>query len=211
MIRAGIVLCGGQSRRMGRPKAWLRFGSEALLSRVVRVMSEACTPLVVVSAAGQTSPPLPPSVEVVHDAAPGRGPLEGLAAGLAALAGRADAAYVSACDAPGLLVDFIRRLFDLLGDRDIAVPKVGGFTHPLAAVYRVGVLDAVRELLGAGQLRPAYLFDRVATRFVAAEEFADIDPQCRSLRNLNTPEDYQAALIESGLGGFADADARREP
>ena len=45
----GIVLCGGQSRRMGRPKAWLPFAGETMLARVVRLLSEAVSPIVVVA------------------------------------------------------------------------------------------------------------------------------------------------------------------
>src|SRR5262245_40439806 len=96
----GVVLCGGESRRMGRPKAWLPFGGERMLPRVVRVLTEVVSPVVVVAAPDQEVPPLPASVHVVRDEERGRGPLEGLAAGLAALAGKADAAYLSSCDVP---------------------------------------------------------------------------------------------------------------
>src|SRR5947208_6518233 len=94
----GIVLCGGRSSRMGRPKAWLPVGDELMLPRVVRVLREAVGPVVVVAAPGQDVPPLSAGVEVVRDEVEGLGPLAGLAAGLAALDGPADAAYLSACD-----------------------------------------------------------------------------------------------------------------
>jgi molybdopterin-guanine dinucleotide biosynthesis protein A len=96
----GVVLCGGQSSRMGRPKAWLPFGDEWMLPRVVRLLGEAAAPLVVVAAPGQDVPPLPSGVTLVRDPEQGRGPLQGLVAGLAALRGRADAAYLSSCDVP---------------------------------------------------------------------------------------------------------------
>src|SRR5947207_9913868 len=104
----GIVLCGGQSKRMGRPKAWLPFGGELMLPRVVRLLGEAAAPVVVVAAPGQEVPPLPPDVTVVRDEEKGRGPLQGLAAGLDALAGRAEAAYLSSCDVPFLRPAFVR-------------------------------------------------------------------------------------------------------
>src|SRR5947209_8147557 len=106
----GVVLCGGRSSRMGRPKAWLPFGDELMLPRVVRVLGGVVDPVVVVAAPGQDVPPLPAGVEVVRDEVEGKGPLGGLAAGLAALAGRADAAYLSACDVPFLQADFVRRV-----------------------------------------------------------------------------------------------------
>jgi molybdopterin-guanine dinucleotide biosynthesis protein A len=179
---------------MGRPKAWLPFGDELMLQRVVRVLREVVEPVVAVAAPGRDVPPLPAGVAIVRDEVEGRGPLQGLAAGLAALAGKADAAYLSSCDVPFLLPGFVRRMADVLGESSVAVPKVGDFHHPLAAVYRVSVLPVVRDLLAADRLRPVFLFDAVPTRVVGPHELADVDPAFQSLRNLNTPEDYEAAL-----------------
>ena len=196
----GIVLCGGRSSRMGRPKAWLPFGDEVMLQRVVRVLREVVDPVVVVAAPGQDVPTLPAEVEIVRDEVEGRGPLAGLAAGLAALKGKADAAYLSSCDVPFLKPEFVRRVVTFLtpdsqlSTPDIAVPKVGEYHHPLAAAYRVGVLGHVRELLAANRLRPVFLFDAVPTRVLEPHDLADIDPDFASLRNLNTPEEYEAAL-----------------
>src|SRR4051812_33515674 len=113
MSTAGVILCGGESSRMGRPKAWLPVAGEPLLCRVAGLLGEAAAPRVVVAAPGQALPPLPAGVLVVRDPERGRGPLQGLAAGLEALAGRAEAAYASACDAPFLRPAFVRRLIDL--------------------------------------------------------------------------------------------------
>ena len=62
----GIVVCGGQSQRMGRPKAWLPFAGELMLPRILRLLGEAVGPLVVVAAPGQDLPPLPEHVAVVR-------------------------------------------------------------------------------------------------------------------------------------------------
>ena len=194
---AGIVLCGGQSSRMGRPKAWLPFAGETMLGRVVRLLGTVVSPVIVVAAPGQDLPTLPAEVEVVRDPERGRGPLQGLAAGLLALTGRVGAAYVSSCDVPFLQPSFVRRMIELLGDQSIAVPDVGGYRHPLAAVYRVEVLDVVRRLLEEDRLRPAFLFDRVPTRLANESELAAVDPGLQTLRNLNTPQDYETALREA--------------
>lgn len=192
----GVILCGGESRRMGRPKAWLPFGDETLLQRVTRILGEVVQPLVVVAAPEQALPPLPVDILIVRDEERGRGPLQGLAAGLTALQGLASAAYVSSCDVPFLQPALVRRLIDLLGNQAICVPQVGDYHHPLAALYRVEVLAAVQELLRQDRLRPVYLFEQVATRVVTAAELADIDPTFQSFRNLNCPEDYQVAVQE---------------
>jgi molybdopterin-guanine dinucleotide biosynthesis protein A len=190
----GIVLCGGQSSRMGRPKAWLPFGDEVMLQRVVRILGSVVAPVVVVAAPEQEVPPLPADITVVRDEERGRGPLQGLLAGLQALRGKVDAAFLSSCDAPFLKPAFVRRLIDLLVAASICVPRVGEYHHPLAAVYRLDVIDVVQRLLGENRLRPVFLFESVATRVVEAKELADIDPDTDSLHNMNTPEDYEAAL-----------------
>ncbi len=191
----GIVLCGGESRRMGRPKAWLPFGNEVLLQRVVRILREVVDPIVVVAAPGQVVPTLPPSVALARDAHQGRGPLEGLAAGLNRLRELGcEAAYVSSTDAPLLKAEWVRQVIRLLGDAAIAVPLIDGRHHPLAAVYRTSVLPEIERLLAADRLRPVFLFDSVATRVILAVELQAVDPNFESLRNLNTPDDYEAAL-----------------
>lgn len=192
----GVVLCGGQSSRMGRPKAWLPFGKELMLPRVVRLLGEAVAPIVVVAAADQEVPLLPREIEIIRDPQPGRGPLQGLAAGLEALRGQIDAAYVSSCDVPFLRPAFVLRLVELLGDFAICVPEVGGYRHPLAAVYRIEVADVAARLLAEERLRPTLLFEEVPTRIVQPEELSDVDPAFQSLRNVNTPAEYEAALHE---------------
>lgn len=190
----GLVLCGGRSRRMGRPKAWLPFGAQPMLPHVVGRLRPAVAPVVVVAAPGQDLPELPADVQVVRDQARGRGPLQGLAAGLRALAGRVDAAFVSSCDAPLLTAPFIHRMIELLGAHPICVPWIDGIYHPLAAVYRIDVLAAVEKLLAADCLRLTSLLEEQPTLRVTADQLIDVDPRLHSLRNLNTPNDYAEAL-----------------
>jgi molybdopterin-guanine dinucleotide biosynthesis protein A len=197
----GIILCGGKSQRMGRSKAMLPFGAEPMLARVVRILSEAVTPIVVVAAPQQALPELSAGVEVVRDRAEGRGPLEGLYCGLAALRPHVTAAYVTACDVPLLRVEFVRRLIDQLGDHDVVVPQEGKFHHPLAAVYRTELVDAIAACLARDQLRMISFYDQVKTRRVAVQELAAVDPPLDSLMNLNSRGDYQAALRKAGLRG----------
>jgi molybdopterin-guanine dinucleotide biosynthesis protein A len=190
----GIVLCGGQSRRMGSAKAMLPFGSETLLQRVVRLLSEAVRPITVVAAVGQELPTLPNDVLLVRDSVSDLGPLQGLADGLESLVGHAEAAFVASCDAPFLRPAFVERMIELLGESEACVMRTDGLFHPLAAVYRLTVLPTIRRLLTENRRRMQLFFDEVPTRIVAAEEMASVDAALKSLWNLNTPEDYAAAL-----------------
>jgi molybdopterin-guanine dinucleotide biosynthesis protein A len=201
MRKGAVILCGGKSSRMGRDKATLPFGPELMLQRVVRLVGQAVAfdNMVVVAAPTQKLPELPAGIVTARDAQEYRGPLAGLATGLPALAGQVDAAYVTACDVPLLVPAFIERMFELLGDFDIAVPIDAQHHHPLAAVYRPSVIAEIQRLLNSQRMRPRFLFDEVKTREVPVDRLRDVDPQLSTLANLNHEEDYIAALSEGGF------------
>jgi len=186
---AGIVLAGGRSSRMGTPKAWLDWHGSTLLRRVCGIVARgAGGPVVVVRAPGQELPELADGVRVVEDAREGRGPLQGLLAGLRAV--DADVAFVASVDLPFLHPRFVGAVCRAVEAADVAVPFVGGFRQPLAAAYRPALAPLVAELVDAGRMKPAQLFERCEMRWL--EEL----PHPESVRNLNTQEDYEAALAE---------------
>jgi molybdopterin-guanine dinucleotide biosynthesis protein A len=199
MNAAGIVLAGGLSTRMGTSKAMLPFGPETMLQRVLRLLGAVVDPIVVVAARDQVLPDLPAGVVVARDERDQRGPLEGLRAGLRALPESVPSAYVTSCDVPLLVPAFVSKMIEMSDGYDIAVIEIDGFPHPLSAVYRRETLPHVEALLAKDKLRPVFLFDAVRTRRVRPEEMQSADPNLSTLRNLNTPEDYAAALEEAGL------------
>ena len=195
----GIVLCGGRSSRMGRPKALLPFGPELMLQRVVRILSRVVNPIVVVAAPEQELPPLPEGVLIARDEREHLGPLAGLGIGLRALDGLAEAAYCSSCDVPLLRPEFVAAVIAALGQHDAAVPREGEFYHPLAGIYRTALAEQLAALVDAGRLRPLYLIEACRSRAIDVEELRRVDPHLDSLRNLNTPDEYAAALRDAGL------------
>lgn len=196
---------------MGSPKAWLDFGGETLLARVVRTVRQVCAPVIVVAAPGQDVPPLPPDVAIARDPVEGRGPLQGISAGLHTLEAPGggegvDAAFVTSVDAPFLAPALIARLAALRGgDHDIAVPHTDGHFHPLAAIYACTCLAHIDALLAADRLRPFFLYERVRTAvcnaptLLADPDLATADPALRSFENINTPDDYARALVSLGV------------
>lgn len=195
----GIVLCGGRSSRMGRPKLMLPFGGEPMLARVVRILRTTLSPVVVVAAAGQKVSPLPSDVRILRDEQEHLGPLAGMAVGLQALSGQVESAFVSSCDVPLLRPEFIAEMVRRLGSHELAVPKEGDFHHPLAAVYRTSLAERTRQLVAAQRLRPLFLIQASDSVEVSIDELRAVDPKLDSLRNLNRPEDYEAALRLAGL------------
>jgi molybdenum cofactor guanylyltransferase len=201
ITRGAIILCGGKSSRMGQDKATLPFGPELMLQRVIRIISQVVDPtaIVVVAAPQQILPALPTEVIVTRDERPGRGPLEGLAAGLRSMPAAVSAIYATSCDVPLMVPEFVAAMFDKLGESDIAVPYDGQFHHPLAAVYRPTVLEVVDSLLESDRLRPKFLFEEVRTKEVPIDELRNHDPELTTLMNLNHPEDYSTALRIAGF------------
>ena len=199
---AGIVLCGGRSRRMGRDKAWLPCAGGTQVAAVLRALAADCDPLIVVAAAGQALPPLPKAAIVVNDLEPYPGPLHGLAVGLDALPAACPGAFVSSCDVPALRPEFVRLVCGrLAAGFDIAIPFVEGRWQPLSAAYRRHVAATAWELLAADRRRPVFLLERHPQVVLTADELRRADPDLASLRNANTPAEY-AALV--GTAGEAD-------
>ena len=200
------MLAGGRSTRMGRPKANLEWHGSTLLHRVTGIVGRAVDgPVVVVRAPSQELPALPPGVRVVEDAAEGRGPLQGLAAGLAAVADTAAIAYVSSTDVPLLHPAFVRAVVRAATseDVDVALPVVHGFKHPLAAAYRTSLAPSVEELIAEDRMRPAFLFERSRVRelgeddLLSDRELAAADPELLSVLNLNEPDEYERARAQA--------------
>jgi molybdenum cofactor guanylyltransferase len=183
---------------MGTPKALLEWHGSTLARRVVGIVRRAVDgPVVVVRARGQVLPPLPDDVTIVDDDRDGRGPLQGIATGLAAVGAQADAAFVSSVDVPFLSPAFVRHIAAaLVAGIDIVVPHLGGHRHPLAACYRTSVAPTVDALLAEGLAKPAFLFERCSTLWLDDDAVRAVDPLFASVRNINEPADYADARSE---------------
>ena len=192
---AGVVLAGGRSSRMGTPKAWLDWHGTTLLRRTCGIVARGTGgPIVVVRAPGQALPELPRAVRVVEDAHEGRGPMQGILAGLAAVR-EEEIAFVAATDMPFLHPRFVAAVCAAADDGvDAAVPHIDGFRQPLAAAYRTSLVPTVEDMIGEGLTKIGMLFERCETRWLTELPHAD------SVRNLNEIEDYRAALDEPEPG-----------
>jgi len=183
---------------MGRDKASLPFGDRPLIAHVVQALARAVSEIVLVARRGQALPDvgaLPSHVTLrrAYDETEGQGPLGGLAPGLRALA--APVAFVTGCDAPFVTPAFVGAVFAALGDADAALPFVGGRLHPLSGAYRrEAALAATEALLAAGRLRALGVFEAVRGVRVLEAALRAVDPELRSLENVNDPETYEAAV-----------------
>ncbi len=203
---AGVVLAGGESRRMGTDKASLPFGDRTLLQRVVQRLGACCDPVFVVTGDPHRYAVL--GARAVVDRWPGLGPLAGLEAGLRA----APTAYaaVVACDLPFLRPDLLRGLAREAEGWDAAVPATDR-PHPLCAVYHRRAAELAELLLGSGGGSLRDLLARLHVRYVPEDVLRGWDPDLASLFNVNTPEDYARALALLAAEGSAATAPVRPP
>jgi molybdopterin-guanine dinucleotide biosynthesis protein A len=188
---------------MGTAKAALEWHGSTLLRRVTGIVGRAVDgPVIVVRAPGQRLPSLDPQVLVHTDPEEGRGPMQGLAVGLAAAAGYAPVAFICSTDLPFLHSAFVTAVlhgFDPEASTDVVLPFVGGYRQPMAAGYRTDLAPRVEKLIEAQRMRPAHLFEEVDVRqldeatLLANPRLARADPELHSVLNVNTPDDYRAA------------------
>jgi molybdopterin-guanine dinucleotide biosynthesis protein A len=187
---------------MGRPKAHLEWHGSTFLYRTSALLGRAIDgPVVVVAAPGQVLPDLPADVAVVEDPVEGLGPMQGVAAGLAAVADRAEVAFVCSTDMPFLHPAFVQRVLRAMAETkaDMVLPVARGFRQPLAAGYRTSLAGLITKLVGEGDLRPGMLFKHCVVaqlddeQLLADGRLARFDPELESVVNINTPEDYATA------------------
>ncbi|HXK30046.1 MAG TPA: NTP transferase domain-containing protein [Candidatus Binatia bacterium] len=232
-----VVLAGGKSSRMGRPKALLPFDGEPLIRHLVRTLAPLFAEVVVVGGAGaefvelmsllrslssqpnelnepnelnqpnkpyqpnqpnelnkpnELNQPNEPNLTLVRDEIAYQGPVGGIYYGLREAKG--EFVFLTSCDAPFLNLALISHLISQISDYDVVVPYWQERFQPLHAVYRRSVAPLLGEQLERGELRPIFLYEKVRTRRVSEDEIRRFDPEGLSFLNMNTPEDYEAAL-----------------
>ncbi len=189
----GIVLAGGNSRRMGTNKAFVKVDGVPMIRRVLRVLTSRCAEVFIV-----TKDPLIYAhlgVPVVADEADTQTPLAGVATGLRAA--QTPWVFVAACDLPFLSPEVVRLMAGFAEGHDAAVPHVDGRWHPLHAVYATSAARALDGLLTSGVKRMITALEALRVRRVTADELRRADPALRTLENINTPRERGRASSSS--------------
>lgn len=195
---SGVVLAGGESRRLGTRKALVKVGGVALIERVLEPVRQVSNDVLVVT--GDPGPYQHLGLPLVCDAWPGMGALGGIYSGLQMA--RYPRALVVACDMPFLNLALLRYMISLAEDYDVVIPAPGGLFEPLHAVYSKACLAPIEDLLRAGSRRIADLLCHVRVRRLQKEEVDQFDPKGLAFFNVNTPEDLARARE---LAGSADS------
>lgn len=183
------ILMGGDSKRMGRDKATLRWEGRSLLEHVHGIVAPLVSEVLLVTrpsriAAVRSSAPA--GVLVIGDTAEARGPLAGIHAAL--LAASYPQVLVTACDMPRLQPALLAGLLDDASG-DVVIPRAGPHFEPLPAVYRRSCLPAIEKVLKQGSARVPAFFDQVRLSVWNEKQLRRLDPELASLANWNRPED----------------------
>ncbi|MEX0953322.1 MAG: formate dehydrogenase accessory sulfurtransferase FdhD [Nitriliruptoraceae bacterium] len=180
----GAVLAGGASRRMGRDKRWVHVDGRPLLVRAVDALRGLCDEVLVVGSLGDHHDDRLTDVTVVTDLRPGHGPLGGIETALHHASN--DVVLLVAVDHPWLSSEVLRRLLDTLTGDPGAVVALLDTTQPLVSAWRTSALSTVSDLLDDGERRATRLPEYLA---VAVADWRDLDPDGRTTRDVDTPED----------------------
>ena len=185
----GIVLAGGESRRMGRDKAFLTLDGIPLIERVLRTLRAVFPRIIIVT--NDPASYVSYDAVVVTDALDKQGPLTGIYSGL--LHSRDDYNFVVACDMPYLNPNLITYMAGLAQGHDIVAPMVAGYLEPLHAFYHRRLLPVIEERLRRDVRQIRGIYGEARVHYVTETEIDRYDPERRSFKNLNTPEEYKEA------------------
>ncbi len=175
---------------MGRNKAWLEFGNESTIARLVRILSGPFESVRIITNEMGAFESL--EIPVLIDMRPDSGPLGGIHTALSTT--KHQATFVVGCDYPFINSHFVRGLAGLVPGHDAVVPRQDRTPIPVCAFYSTRCLPSVETSLDRGVLEARTFLSHVDVRWVEGHELKELDPAGAALFNLNTPEDYAKAL-----------------
>ena len=183
----GVILCGGESSRMGQNKAFIEIQGKRIIDRTVNLFGELFDEVLLV-----TNSPLDYldlNVRIVTDLIPKKGSLGGIYTGL--FFSTSPQAFFVGCDMPFLETKVIRLFLDLSEEADIVVFRAEQRWEPLHAVYSRKCIKPIERLMTQGDLKIIKAYKGMKVREITKSELEQFDPELYSLMNINTPEDLK--------------------
>lgn len=176
-----LVLAGGESRRMGRPKAWLEVADTVLLRYVAERLGPAFAEIVVSFAEPEQLEQHIP-YRVVFDRRHHVGPLAGLEAGLAGA--RNEVMFVVGCDMPYVTPSLAELAVAAARNCDAAIPRHDGLFEPVCGAYRKTALPAIVAALDGGVYAAHEVIANLDVTWLEGHDPAQFE-------SLNTPADFE--------------------
>jgi molybdopterin-guanine dinucleotide biosynthesis protein A len=188
-IITGVILAGGRSDRMGKNKALMLLDGRRLIDRVVAVLREVFADLLIVTNDPELYADL--QLPMVGDVYPDKGALGGIYSAI--YHASTPYCFVVACDMPFLNTAMMRYLISQIANNDVVMPDIHGDMEPLHAIYSKTCLQPIRRCLETNRLKIISFFPEVRVCTIMASDIQRFDPNLLAFRNLNTPEEFQAA------------------
>jgi molybdenum cofactor guanylyltransferase len=201
---SGFILAGGESSRMGRDKALLELGGEALIVRTARLVESVVGGSAVI---GDAAAYRALGLRTIADDWPGAGPLGGIATALRASS--VPWSLVVACDMPYLTKPWLEFLVAraLASEADAVVATNKGGAEPLCAAYNKRVETPFRALLDGGTRKVHDSLRSIRVETIEPAAWKAFDSEGLLFKNMNSPADYDEARAR--LGGDADGSESR--
>jgi molybdenum cofactor guanylyltransferase len=185
----GIILAGGENKRMGVDKAFLTVAGKPLIEHVLRVLGSVVQQIIIVTNSPERYRTY--DARIVTDRLERRGSLVGIYSGICS--SESEYNVVVACDMPFLNAELLSYQMELAPGYDAVVPAFGELIEPLHSVYSKRLLPVIEERIREDQRRIRSIFCHANVRYVTEKEISRFDPERRSFINLNTPQQYKEA------------------
>jgi FdhD protein len=193
----GVILAGGDSRRMGKNKALLPFGKVTIIEYLIQRLAPVFDEILISTKRAEDYAFLPclpagRQVRVVADLLPEAGVLGGIYSALSHSSSSNN--FFIACDMPFIKRALVEYLMKFVADFDAVIAESPLGPQPLPAFYSKASGNAIEKVLRQGKLRIVDFYPSVRMKVVRWKEVAKFDPQGLSFFNINTYDDYIKAL-----------------
>lgn len=188
---SAVLLAGGESKRMGRDKAFLKLGEERLVDLVFRKLNALFFETIIVTDRQQELSYLPARFTGDLFKNSEKCALRGIHAGLSLATG--PSCFVVGCDMPFLSLPLIQHMSHFAVDYDVVAPYLGGYYQPLFAFYNRSTLDFITQRLQENKLKLTGLYPHLNVKPIDEGTVKRFDPQMLSFHNVNTKDSFSKA------------------
>lgn len=186
----GVILAGGENRRMPVLKAFIEVNGEKIIERNLKIIKKLFKEIFIVT--NQPEAYLYPGIPLLGDIYNVRGPMTGVLTSL--LNSSTHWVFISACDMPFINEHLIRYMAAKRDNYDAVAPMLKGKIEPLFTFYSKRLISYMEKAIIAGKTGLQDFLDNKRVKYIITEEIKNIDPGARSFININTPEEIKFYL-----------------
>ncbi len=188
LMGSAVILAGGDSKRFGYPKAFLKLGNKMIIELIINRLSGHFAEIIVVTDQPAPLSHLPVKItgDIITKCA--KSSLRGLHAGLSASSNQDN--FVLACDMPFIKMDLIRYMHSHLTGYDAVIPRLGSYLQPLHAFYDKSCVNSIEKNLQEGKYKISELYGVLKIEYIDREIINFYDPEQIAFFNVNNYDDY---------------------